>query len=71
MYAIRSYYATLEQAAEQGVDLLLDIDFQGATQLKKNYRHGVFVFILPPNFAELERRLRGRDTDTDEVISKP
>jgi len=62
--------ATLEQAAEQGVDLLLDIDFQGATQLKKNYRHGVFVFILPPNFAELERRLRGRDTDTDEVISK-
>lgn len=62
--------ATLTSAAEQGVDLLLDIDFQGAAQLKQNYQHGVFIFILPPDFAELERRLRGRDTDTDEVISK-
>ncbi|SHI74943.1 guanylate kinase [Malonomonas rubra DSM 5091] len=61
---------TLQTAAEQGVDLLLDIDFQGAAQLKQNYQHGVFVFILPPDFAELERRLRGRDTDSDEVIEK-
>lgn len=60
---------TLIDAAEQGVDLLLDIDFQGAAQLKQNYRHGVFVFILPPDFAELERRLRGRDTDSDQVIA--
>ena len=61
---------TLTTAAEQGVDLLLDIDFQGAAQLKKNYRHGVFVFILPPDFIELEKRLRGRATDSDEVITK-
>lgn len=60
----------LKTAAEQGVDLLLDIDFQGAAQLKKNYRHGVFIFILPPDFVELEKRLRGRGTDTDEVIKK-
>jgi guanylate kinase len=61
---------TLTDAAEQGTDLLLDIDFQGAAQLKQNYKHGVFIFILPPDFAELEKRLRGRGTDTDEVIKK-
>jgi len=59
---------TLSSASVQGVDLLLDIDFQGAAQLKKNYQHGVFVFILPPDFVELEKRLRGRDTDSDAVI---
>ncbi|MDB4470734.1 guanylate kinase [Deltaproteobacteria bacterium] len=61
---------TLNTAAGQGVDLLLDIDFQGAAQLKKNYQQGVFIFILPPDFVELEKRLRGRGTDTDEVIKK-
>lgn len=59
---------TLTSAAQQGVDLLLDIDFQGASQLKQNYRHGVFIFILPPDFPELERRLRSRGTDAEEVI---
>lgn len=61
---------TLEQAADQGIDLLLDVDYQGAAQLKKNCRHGVFIFVLPPNLAELERRLRSRGTDTDEVIRR-
>lgn len=61
---------TLEKAASEGVDLLLDIDCQGAAQLKKNYPDGVFVFILPPNFPELERRLRGRETDSEEVITR-
>lgn len=59
---------TLTTAAQQGIDLLLDIDYQGAAQLKQNYRHGVFIFILPPDFVELEKRLRGRGTDADEVI---
>jgi guanylate kinase len=62
--------ATLEQGAVEGVDLLLDIDYQGAAQLKKNYQQGVFVFILPPDLAELERRLRGRGTDSEEVIRR-
>lgn len=61
---------TLEQAGSQGIDLLLDIDYQGAAQLKNNCRLGVFIFILPPNMVELERRLNLRGTDTDEVIMR-
>lgn len=61
---------TLRSVTDQGVDLLLDIDFQGAVQLKQNYQHGVFIFILPPDFVELEKRLRGRGTDADDVIHK-
>lgn len=61
---------TLEEAAAAGIDLLLDIDCQGAAQLKESYPDGVFIFILPPNFAELERRLRSRKTDTPEVIAR-
>lgn len=62
--------ATLETARSAGVDLLLDIDCQGAAQLKKNYRHGVFIFILPPSYQELQRRLEGRQTDAAEVIAR-
>ncbi len=59
---------TLKDAAVGGIDLLLDIDCQGAAQIKQNYQQGVFIFILPPNYAELEKRLRDRGTDTEEVI---
>lgn len=62
--------ATLEEARSAGVDLLLDIDCQGAAQLKRNYEHGVFIFILPPSYQELQRRLEGRQTDTPEVIAR-
>jgi len=61
---------TLNDAAAQGIDLLLDIDCQGAAQLKKNYQQGVFIFILPPDYAELEKRLRDRGTDDEEVIQR-
>ena len=61
---------TIEDAAQQGVDLLLDIDFQGAAQLKTSCRQGVFIFILPPDMAELERRLRSRGTDGGGVIER-
>lgn len=61
---------TLKDAGREGKDLLLDIDFQGARQLKEHGVDGVFVFIAPPSFAELENRLRGRATDSDEVIAR-
>ncbi len=60
--------ATIEDASAKGIDLLLDIDCQGAAQLRKNYLRGVFIFILPPDYDELERRLRERGTDSEEVI---
>lgn len=62
--------ATLKEAAAAGQDILLDIDCQGAAQLKKNWRQGVFIFVLPPSFEELQRRLLGRNTDSAEVIAR-
>ena len=62
--------ATIDNAAANGTDLLLDIDCQGAKQLRKNYARGVFIFILPPDYIELEKRLRERGTDHEEVIQK-
>ena len=62
--------ATLEEARSGGYDLLLEIDCQGAAQIKHNYRHGVFIFILPPSIDELRRRLEGRGTDSAEIIAR-
>ncbi|MEA3465371.1 MAG: guanylate kinase [Thermodesulfobacteriota bacterium] len=61
---------TLEDARVAGRDILLDIDFQGAAQLKKMVDHAVFIFIAPPSFAELKRRLLGRETDSDDVVAQ-
>lgn len=60
--------ATLDQARRNGEDLLLEIDCQGAAQIRESLSDAVCIFILPPSMAELERRLRGRSTDRDEVI---
>lgn len=62
--------ATLEAARQDGQDILLDIDCQGAEQLRCSLNYGVFVFILPPDFDELRRRLVHRNTDSDTVIEK-
>jgi guanylate kinase len=61
---------TLEECRSAGIDLLLDIDCQGARQLKERYDGGVFIFILPPNYHELRRRLESRNTDHAEVIER-
>ncbi len=53
----------------QGIDVILDIDWQGARQVRARRSDVQSVFILPPSSAELERRLRARGQDTDEVIS--
>ena len=61
----------IERALAKGEDLLLDIDVQGARQMKERYEtDAVAVFVLPPSEAELERRLRTRGTDSDEVIRR-
>ena len=61
---------TLQDARGAGDDILLDIDCQGARQLRQSIDQAVFIFILPPDMAELERRLRGRGTDSEEVIRR-
>ena len=67
-------YGTLRnevlKVIEQARDVLLDIDWQGTQQLKQVDPDIVRVFILPPSMAELERRLRARGTDSDEVIGR-
>jgi guanylate kinase len=66
-------YGTLDRevrkSIEGGRDVLLDIDWQGTQQLKQVDPDIVRVFILPPSMEELERRLRERGTDSDEVIA--
>ncbi len=66
-------YGTLKSQVtrklDDGRDVLLDIDWQGTQQLKQVDPDIVRVFILPPSMDELERRLRGRGTDSDEVIA--
>ncbi|MDY0190439.1 MAG: guanylate kinase [Desulfuromonas sp.] len=59
---------TLNEAQLSGQDILLDIDFQGAAQLKKLGLNAVFIFIAPPSIAELEKRLQGRGTDSPDVV---
>jgi len=61
--------AELKRLQDAGVDVLLDIDTQGADQLRNSGIEGTFVFILPPDMPTLESRLRGRGTDADDVIA--
>lgn len=63
-------HATLEAARRAGRDILLDIDCQGAEQLRRTLERAVFIFILPPDMEELRRRLQWRNTDTAEVIER-
>ncbi|MEZ5399312.1 MAG: guanylate kinase [Bryobacteraceae bacterium] len=69
-----NYYGThrhyLDEAAAAGKDLLLDIDVQGARQLKERYPDAVSIFILPPSRDVLEQRLRARSEDAEDVIER-
>jgi guanylate kinase len=62
--------APLAEAFNHGHDLLLDIDVQGARQIKASYAEAVSIFVLPPSWQELEGRLRGRATDGEEAIGR-
>jgi len=60
----------IAETLERGQDLILEIDWQGAAQVRKLYPDCVGIFILPPSIEELERRLRSRGQDSDVVIQR-
>ncbi len=69
-----NYYGTsrtwIEQQLAAGRDVLLEIDWQGAQQVRKVFGDAIGVFILPPSMEELARRLAGRGTDSEDVIAR-
>lgn len=69
-----NYYGTpkkeIEEMREMGKNVLLEIEVQGAMKVREICPDALFVFILPPSVNELERRLRKRGTETDEVIAE-
>jgi guanylate kinase len=68
-----SYGTSSEAVFEQlkaGTDVILEIDWQGAEQVRRNYPESTSVFILPPSKSALEQRLRGRGQDDDSVIAR-
>lgn len=69
-----NYYGTprfaVKQFLEAGYDVILEIDTQGALQVKKHYPEGVFIFVAPPSIAVLSQRIHDRGTESEEVIKK-
>ena len=69
-----NYYGTPKKHVmdllDQGKSVLLEIDIQGAMQVKERYSDASFIYIVPPSLTELSARLRGRATDSEEVIDK-
>ena len=67
-------YGTLKSEVEKriadGQNVLLDIDTQGALNVMKKFPQGIYIFILPPSLEELEKRLRGRGTDSEEIVAR-
>jgi guanylate kinase len=69
-----NYYGTsqrqIERARGAGRDIVLEIDWQGAQQIRRAFPDAIGIFVLPPSMAELERRLRARGKDSDEAIRR-
>lgn len=69
-----NYYGTpkkaLSELLERGIDVILDIDSHGASQIKKRFTNGVFIYLLPPSFEVLKDRLTVRKGDTPEEIER-
>lgn len=69
-----NYYGTprkqVEEKLHEGYDVILEIETNGAMQIKENFPDAILIFILPPSFAELRRRLYKRRTESEEVIEK-
>lgn len=69
---VDNYYGTprdyVEEMLAQGHDVFLEIEVQGALQVKQNFPEGVFIFLLPPSLEELKNRIVSRGTETDELV---
>ncbi|MEG0371756.1 MAG: guanylate kinase, partial [Clostridium sp.] len=69
-----NYYGTpksyVEQTLEMGIDVLLEIDTQGALAVKESFDDGVFIFLMPPSLDELKNRIIGRGSETEETLNK-
>ena len=70
---VENYYGTslkaIEDRLDQGIDVLLDIEVQGAAKVRARCPGALFIFIIPPSFEELSRRLHRRNTDSEDVIA--
>ena len=70
---VHNYYGTslrvIQEKLEAGIDVLLDIEVQGAAKVRSKCPEAVLIFIIPPSFEELSRRLHGRATDNEDVIA--
>ena len=62
--------APVVNATESGSDIFIEVDVNGAAQIREKMPEAVSIFIMPPSFAELKRRLSGRGTETEEVIKE-
>lgn len=69
-----NYYGTprsyVQKMIDSGNDVVLEIDTQGALQVKKKFPEGIFIYIVPPSLEELSKRIYGRGTDAPDVIQK-
>lgn len=70
---VGNYYGTslkvIEDKLDAGIDVLLDIEVQGAAKVRERCPEALLIFIIPPSFEDLSRRLHGRQTDSEEVIA--
>ncbi len=71
---VGNYYGTprepVERAIANGQDMVIEVDVNGAVQIREKLPEAVSIFIMPPSFAELKRRLSGRGTESEELIQK-
>lgn len=69
---VGNYYGTpikfVKETIESGKDVFLEIEVEGAKQVREKFPDGLFIFLIPPSFRELEKRIRRRGTESDELI---
>jgi guanylate kinase len=63
-------HASLKDRLDQGLDVIMDLDIKGAENVKKHFKDAVLIYVLPPSLEELEKRLKGRDTDDKIAIAE-